>query len=319
MATQQMLIKELDSFSAEPCVLQSRVAACTPIVVGLDGTDTGCGAAALSLKLSRAWDAPVRVVSALEPDRCGWDRAAEWPRCAARERARRDVLTRFAARAAAEGINCDIDIDDGCAVTRLVDCAMSSRAELVVVGLCARTEHAPVFCDDTALRLIRRLTIPVLAVTPEVSEQPRRAIAAIDFSPASTAAARAALKVLQPGGTLLLAHLPPDFTSAASRADGVESSYARATSFALERLTRELAPRCMSIAAVQLEGTLVEGLAALANDADADLIAIGTGRRDLSTCYGVPHPATALLHQRRRTILAVPAPKRSRERLFVHA
>jgi nucleotide-binding universal stress UspA family protein len=320
MATQQMFIQDLDSFSAESCVLLSRVATSAPIVVGLDGTDTGRGAAAMALRLARAWDAPLRVVSALEPDRDVLEKAVEWRRHAARERARREALTSFAESADAEGISCDIDIDDGCAITRLIDCAISSSAGLIVLGLRASTERAPVFYDDTALRLIRRITIPLLAVTPDVSEQPRRAIAAIDFSPASAAAARAALKVLQPGGTLLLAHLPPDFSTAESRADGIASSYSQATAFAFERFTRELgAPRSMSIATVQLDGTLIEGLAKLADDADADLIAIGTGRRDLTTFNGAPHPVTAFLRQRRRTILAVPAPKRRIERLIVGA
>ena len=320
MATQQMFTRELDSFSAESCVLRSRLAASPPIVVGLDGTDTQRGAAAVALRLARAWEAPLRVVSALEPDRDAGKRASEWRRHAAREYERRDILGRFAESADVEGVSCEIEINEGCALTRLVDCAMSSRAELIVLGLRTQHERAPMFCDDTALRVIRRTTMPVLAVTPDACAQPRRAIAAIDFSPASVAAARAALKVLQPGATLLLAHLPPDLNSAGSRADGIASTYSHANSFAFEPLASELVPRrCVSIATVQLEGSLVEGLAELADQADADLIAVGTGRRDLTTFNGAPHPATALLHLRRRTILAVPAPKRSIERMAVGA
>jgi len=313
MGTQHVVIEDFGSLKAESCLSFSKSPDFAPIVVGLDGTDIGSGAAAVALSLARAWEAPLRVVSALEGARDVWARGAERRR-QARELQRRNRLTHFAQCADAEGVSCHIDIDDGCAITRLVECATSSRAELIVLGLRPSTTPAPVFCDDTALRLIRRTTIPVLAVTPDVREQPRRAIAAIDFSPSSVAAARAALKVLQPGGTLVLAHLPPDFTGAGSRAGEIAAGYSQANSAAFERLARELAPRCMSIATVRLNGTLVEELAELADQTDADLIAVGTGRRDLTTLNGAPHPATALLHLRRRTILAGPAPQRAIER-----
>lgn len=307
MATQQMFIEDHASISDERCVTLSKLAASAPIVLGLDGTDTGRGAAALALSLARAWDAPLRVVSALESGPDVREKPTEWRRRAAREHDRRGVLARFATAAVAEGVSCDIEIDHGCALTCLVDCAISSSAELIVLGLRPSTDRAPVFSDDTALRVTRRTPIPVLAVTPDLCEQPRRAIAAIDFSPASVAAARVALKVLQPGGTLLLAHLSPDFSTAESRADGGKWSYSLATSFAFERLARELPPRrSVSIASVQLEGALIDGLANLADRIDADLIAVGTGRRDLTTFNAAPHPAAAFLHQRRRTILAVP-------------
>jgi nucleotide-binding universal stress UspA family protein len=314
MSAQGMTFEDIDSFSTESCVLLSRLPAPAPIVVGLDGTDSGRGAAAVARSLARAWDAPLRVVSALEPVREVRQKPGD-SRChAARERERRDALSRFAESAAAEGVCCDIDLDDGCAISRLINCAISSGAELILLGLRASTERAPVFSDDTALRVIRRTTIPVLAVTPDLCAQPRRAIVTIDFTSASVAAARLALKVLEPGGTLVLAHQPPDFNGAQSYADAIKSSYSHATSFAFERLARELTPpRCMSIATVQLEGTLIESVADLADQADADLIAVGTGRRDLTTLNGAPHPATALLRQRQRSVLAVPAPNRSIE------
>ena len=159
--------------------------------------------------------------------------------------------------------------------------------------------------------------MPVLAVTPVASEQPRRAIAAIDFSPSSLSAARSALNLLRPTGTLFLAHLQPDFSTAASRANGIESSYSPGIRSALERVVRELAPPpCMSIEVVIIvNGTLIDELSALADRVDAGVIAVGTSRRDAPPSNGVAHLATALLRQRQRTILTVPAPIRPIQRV----
>jgi nucleotide-binding universal stress UspA family protein len=168
--------------------------------------------------------------------------------------------------------------------------------------------------------VVRRSLFPVLAVAPTMSELPRRAIAAIDFSGSSLHAARAALSVLQPGGTLLLVHVQPDFSSAASPSADIEFSYTRGIAGAFERLARELAPPpCMRVEPVVLDGTPIDELSAFAERVGAEMIAVGTGRRDLTASHGVARLATALLRQRRHTVLTAPAAARTIQRFLDEA
>jgi|SRR5947207_1653460 len=313
MATQIVFDTELVASAAEPCSRIFAPAPLGPLVLGLDGSDTGRGAAAMALSLARKWGVPLHVVTVIEPERDTWDNGVEWRRDAAREHERRAALARFTDAAAESGITCETEIDRGNAVTHLIGCATSRSAALILLGLHHSSEPTPVFVDETALRVLRRSRVPVLAVTSAVTELPRTAVAAIDFTPASRQVARAALGVLRPGGTLLLAHVQPGFSTSATRAEGVQLSYENGVMACFERLVRELAlPPFMRVEIVVLQGAPLDELSALAERVEADLIAVGTGR----SSEGVARLATGLLRQRRHTILAVPAPARTIQRFL---
>jgi nucleotide-binding universal stress UspA family protein len=80
-------------------------------------------------------------------------------------------------------------------------------ATLIVLGL---GRHAVVdrwFGSETALRTMRLAHVPVLAVPAGARTLPKLAVAAVDFSEFSHDAARTALQILAPGGTLHLVHV----------------------------------------------------------------------------------------------------------------
>ena len=82
-------------------------------------------------------------------------------------------------------------------------------ASLVVVGLQPHGRLARLGVDETVVGLMRVGTRPVLGVAASLAGMPRRALVAVDFTRASFGAARGALALLAPGGTLLLTYVPP--------------------------------------------------------------------------------------------------------------
>src|SRR5436309_15652174 len=104
MATQLAVEEQLSSSVCEARAGISVPAPSGPIVLGLDGSSTGCGAAALALSLAREWETPLRVLSVLEPPRERRDQRTEWLREAAGERDRRTAPRQFADTADAHGV-----------------------------------------------------------------------------------------------------------------------------------------------------------------------------------------------------------------------
>jgi nucleotide-binding universal stress UspA family protein len=90
----------------------------------------------------------------------------------------------------------------------LADLAESRCAELLVLG---RHQHGTldrILGGETTLQTMRLSCVPVLAVGTKMSV-PKTALAAIDFSPGSIAAAKEALALLGSSGTLYLAYVEP--------------------------------------------------------------------------------------------------------------
>jgi nucleotide-binding universal stress UspA family protein len=80
------------------------------------------------------------------------------------------------------------------------------NASLIVLGLGEHHLLDRLFGSETAVKLAHHAPVPILAVPQDFVGLPSRAIAAIDFTPASMRAARAAADVLDSNGTLTLVH-----------------------------------------------------------------------------------------------------------------
>lgn len=90
----------------------------------------------------------------------------------------------------------------------LAELAESRCAELLVLG---RHQHGvleQILGGETTLQAMRLSCVPVLAVGTKM-RSPKTALAAIDFSPGSIAAAKEALALLGSSGTLYLAYVEP--------------------------------------------------------------------------------------------------------------
>ena len=90
----------------------------------------------------------------------------------------------------------------------LADLADARGAELIVLG---RRQHGVLdrlTGGETTIQVMRRTSIPVLAVGSGV-DVPKTVLAAVDFSPASIVAAKAAGALMGSSGTLYLAYVEP--------------------------------------------------------------------------------------------------------------
>lgn len=140
----------------------------------------------------------------------------------------------------------------------------SRAAEFVIVG---RRQHGAVeraFTRETALQIMHLATVPVLTVHPGAG-QVQTAVAAIDFQPASIAAAKSAISLLGGEGKLFLVHVVPD-------ADEV-----RARTQHLEEVAAAIGgDKSTTIETSVLAGSTVASVVAFAGEKKADLIACGS-------------------------------------------
>src|SRR4051794_21018936 len=87
------------------------------------------------------------------------------------------------------------------------DAARTWRATLIILGIGRHSRVDRVFGSETAVAVARKAAIPIVAVPSRVRSLPKRALAALDFTPASMAAAIRAASLLAPDGELVVAHV----------------------------------------------------------------------------------------------------------------
>ena len=101
------------------------------------------------------------------------------------------------------------DVAIGPRVETIIANAGQRHASLILLGLGAHGVSARLLQRETALRVIRDASTPVLAVPSHAWGVPHTALAALDFTASSEHAARTALSLLGREGTLYLAHVTP--------------------------------------------------------------------------------------------------------------
>ena len=140
-------------------------------------------------------------------------------------------------------------ITRGTRALQIADTARTSGATLIIMGLGSHGVIDRTLGGETALQLVQIAHTPVLAVPPDAGALPRRVVVAVDFSPTSMCAARAAAQCLATGDVLELSHVAPE---------GLPSSVSERGTTSGARL-RELAsqfvvPSGVEVAAVELHG-----------------------------------------------------------------
>jgi nucleotide-binding universal stress UspA family protein len=184
-------------------------------------------------------------------------------------------------------------------------------SDLIVVGLRPHAFLDRVFRDETALSLMRHAKVPVLAVTPLLKRLPRRIAVAIDFSRASIGAARAALALLDSGGSLTLVYVEPPTEPHSEETEGFGTIYAQGVAAAFSRLRQELASRPnVSIESVVLHGNVAAELLSFADRADIDLLAVGSQRHSVARRAFVGGVTTALTRAATCSLLVIPPGRR---------
>ncbi|HEU4642470.1 MAG TPA: universal stress protein [Gemmatimonadaceae bacterium] len=144
---------------------------------------------------------------------------------------------------------------------------------LIVVGIGPHHLVDRALGGETALRLVQVAAAPVLAVPGAATALPRRAVAAIDFSPTSLRAARTAATLLVPGDTLHLVHVGAGRAEALPASDGKDDHARRR----LSALRDEIASGTgIEVTALIEHGSPARALLDVVQRTGSDLIALGS-------------------------------------------
>lgn len=185
-------------------------------------------------------------------------------------------------------------------------------ATLVVMGLRPHGAVDRFLRDETTLRVVRESPVPVLAVTPTLTTLPSRVAVAVDFSRASLRAARVAIDVLAPGGTLYVVYVQPEM-ELNDETEGTGVIYSQGVVAALARFRHELAlPPRANVEAVLLHGEPATEILAFASRAEIDLIAVGSHRHPFLSRLLLGTVTSRLVRDGRFSlIVSPPAPAKS--------
>lgn len=224
------------------------------------------------------------------------------------EESRREVLenVRRATASVAGGASWETRALVGMPDDVINDAATAWRATYVILGIGHHSRLVRLFGGETAVAVARKTSVPLIAVPPRVRSLPHRALAAIDFSPASMAAAVSAAKLLDRDGVLVLAHVQPFAGTTSHEGDfvdvyrsGIEAKLISAVQ-TLRRGTRR------QINSVVLGGDPGPALLAYAKKSGSDLIALGGHDEPLIDRLLLGSVRTKILREAQCSVLIAP-------------
>lgn len=224
----------------------------------------------------------------------------------------RDAVTDQLATCCTESLAWSRETVAGAPASEIIRIADARGSDLIVLGLRPHAFFDRMFRDETALSVMRHASMPVLAVTPLLTRLPRRVAVAIDFSRASIAAARAALTLLDDGGSLLLVYVEPPGEPTSPAAEGFTTIYTQGVAAAFVRLRSELASRTTArIETVVLRGGVAAELQSFAHRAEVDLLAVGSQRHSIARQAVVGSVTSALARAATTSLLVIPPGRRA--------
>jgi nucleotide-binding universal stress UspA family protein len=277
------------------------------ILLASDASPAADAATRVTAALATRWGVTPRVCTVVPPPPLALDPVgvnfAYSPSIA--EELQREVRRRLDSVSNSLGWAHEIAV--GPAAAEIVRVASARASDVIVLGLRPHAFLDRMFRDETALSVMRYASVPVLAVTPLLEGLPRRIAVAIDFSRASIAAARAALTMLDDGGSLLLVYVEPTAEPRSPDAEGFTTIYAQGVAAAFNRLRQELASRTTArIETVVLRGGVAPELLSFARRAEVDLIAVGSQRHSITRRAFVGSVTTALARAATCSLLVIP-------------
>ncbi|HZF69035.1 MAG TPA: universal stress protein [Gemmatirosa sp.] len=285
-----------------------------PVLLATDGRSAASGAVRVAAQAARRLGAPVQTVAILEPIATyGAELLVVLP---PEFDAGRKADTREAVRAQlAELVGPEtgawpLDTELGAPAQTLAQLAEARGASLLVLGIGRHSPFDRLFGTETALRALRSTERPVLAVPTDATRLPTRAVAAVDFTPASVRAAEVAMDLMAEGGTLVLAHVKPGVNAAQPLLADWDRAYTQRVDDLFGRLQALLAERRpdVRLATAVAIGDPADQLLQLVAREEAELLAAGTHGAGFVERVLVGSVATALLRRATCMVLAAQEP-----------
>jgi nucleotide-binding universal stress UspA family protein len=201
----------------------------------------------------------------------------------------------------------------GSAPYEILRYAEQEGAALIVMGLRHHGVVDRVLHDETTLTVARRAPGAVLGIAPTLQHLPRHAVVGVDFGPASIRAARSALDVLAEGTrddpvTLRLVYVDRTGVEGGHEDTAGEAVIRRlGVAAAFEELVAELsASYRVHVTCSVRRGDPARELLAVAEDAKADLIAVGSLRHERIERWILGSVTTEIVRDGRCSVLVIP-------------
>lgn len=164
----------------------------------------------------------------------------------------------------------------------IVEFARERDVSLIVLGLGKHGKLARMFGAETAGRVARLSSTPVLAVDAHARGAPRTALVAVDFGKSSVRAAAEALRLLERPARLHLLHVRWAFEGHTMRDAEWERTYADGVDVAFARLLDDLGPQPgVRITSEMRLGSVIETTLDVAKKIGADLLAAGSHNQNV--------------------------------------
>ena len=280
------------------------------MLVATGGRPASGGAIAVAADLQRRFGGSVRVVTAAELVRPVATALAETIppaniAAAIRRELQQDVRRQLARIRSADAWPVAVRSDHP--ASAILAEAEETEATLIVLGRARHPLIRRILHDDVAFHVASRSAVPVLAVPERTKSVGNRVVAAVDFTPASLAAARLAASVTRRGGRLTLLHLGPFLD------DEPESTWTSihrmGVTKRLAELRRELRPLTPArIETLVTGGNVADTVLAIARRQRADLVAIGLQDRGTVDRLILGTSVTRILRHVRAAVLLARAP-----------
>lgn len=184
-------------------------------------------------------------------------------------------------------------------------------AELLVMGIHQHNKLAQALGENTATRVMSKASMPVLGVRSATASLPRTVMVATDFGNASWEAAYIAANLVDPGGTVVIAHVAQpsvvieegDEGAALVQREGIEHSF--------ERLADEIKlGKSIKVRLVTREGDPGAELLSIAGQINPDLVAVASQRHRLLTRLMMGSVTRKLVRDGRWSMLVTPPVRR---------
>jgi nucleotide-binding universal stress UspA family protein len=200
------------------------------------------------------------------------------------------------------------DVKVGSPARTLASEAQQRHAALLIMGIGRHNPLDRLFGTETTLSTLRESSVPVLAVGMNFPSTLRTAVIGMDFSAASLHAARLVIQMMGGEGHITLVHVRPRFEHPSADWQAWDADYGRTLPPLFDQVRQQLdAPANITIETVTVRGDPAPALLAFAQQAGAELIALGTQRHGFIERLVVGSVATRVLRTSRCAVLAVPA------------
>ena len=185
--------------------------------------------------------------------------------------------------------------------------AASWNASLIVIGLGRHGRLDRLFGTETAIAVMKHAKVPVVAVSADARELPKHACVAVDFTPASFAAANVAALLVAKGGAVSMVHACA-FEGANAQPGDLVDLYRTGAKAKLDRAVVGLRRR---YPALDISGSMINGdpagtIVAFAEERQCDLIALGGHEQSLIDRMLLGSVRTKVLRTAQCSVLIAP-------------